>query len=59
MTTGQKSGLINQEELTVVEVNIKEVTYTSEEGTEVFYHSFYKEDGKVTVFSVMSNEKGK
>ena len=43
----------------MVEVNVKEVIYTSEEGTEVFYHSFYKENGKITVFSVMSNEKGK
>ena len=43
----------------MIEVKVKEVPYTSQESTEVFYCSFYKEDGKVTVFSVMSNEKGK
>lgn len=39
-----------------VKVTIKEITYNN---TEIFYHSFYKENDKVTVFSVMSNEKGK
>ena len=39
-----------------VTVNIKEVTYNDKE---IFCHSFYKEDGKVTVFSVMTDKKGK
>jgi hypothetical protein len=39
-----------------IEVNIKEVTYNDKE---IFYHSFYKENGKVTVFSVMTNKIGK
>lgn len=39
-----------------VTVNIKEVTYND---IETFYHSFYKEDGKATVFSVMTDIKGK
>jgi len=39
-----------------ITVNIKEVTYND---VETFYHSFYKEDGKVTVFSVMTDKKGK
>lgn len=39
-----------------VTVNIKEVTYND---VETFYQSFYKEDGKVTVFSVMTDKKGK
>lgn len=38
-----------------IEVNIKEVTYNDD----TFYHSFYKEDNKVTVFSVMTDKKGK
>lgn len=38
-----------------VEVNIKRVTYNDE----IFYHSFYKEDGKVQAFSVMTEIKGK
>ena len=38
-----------------VTVNIKEVTCNEE----IFYYSFYKEDGKVTVFSVMTDKKGK
>ena len=39
-----------------VTVNIKEVTY---DDIETFYHSFYKEYGKVTLFSVMTDKKGK
>lgn len=39
-----------------VTVNVKEVTYND---VETFYHSFYKEDGKVAVFSVMTDKKGK
>lgn len=39
-----------------VTVNIKEVTYNNEE---TFYYSFYKEYDKVTVFSVMTDKKGK
>lgn len=39
-----------------VTVNIKEVTYND---TDVFYHAFYKEDGKVTVFSIMTEKIGK
>lgn len=38
-----------------ITVSIKEVTYNDE----IFYHSFYKEDGKVTVFSIMTDKKGK
>lgn len=39
-----------------ITVNIKEVTYND---VETFYHSFYKENDKVTVFSVMTDKKGK
>ena len=39
-----------------ITVDIKEVTYND---NEIFYHSFYKENGKVTVFSVMTDKKGK
>ena len=39
-----------------VTVNVKEVTYND---VETFYHSFFKEDGKVTVCSVMTDKKGK
>lgn len=39
-----------------VSVNIKEITYND---VETFYHAFHKEDGKVTVFSVMTDKKGK
>lgn len=39
-----------------ITIDIKKVTYN---GLETFYHAFYKEDGKVTVFSVMTDKKGK
>lgn len=39
-----------------VTITIKEVKYND---TDVFYHAFYKEDGKVKVFSVMTEKIGK
>lgn len=43
----------------MIEVLIKPITYTSDEDTQIYYHAFMKEEGKVTAFSVMTNEKGK
>lgn len=40
-------------------ITVKSITYTSEEGVETFYHAFYKENGKVQAFSVMTELKGK
>ena len=40
-------------------ITVKTITFTSEGGVETFYHAFYKEDGKVQAFSVMTELKGK
>lgn len=42
-----------------MEVVIKEITYTTDVDTQIYYHAFMKEDGKVTAFSVMTDKKGK
>lgn len=43
----------------MIEVVIKEFTYALDEDNELFFHAFMKEDGKVTAFSVMTDQKGK
>ena len=40
-------------------ITVKEVIVTLNNKAETFYHSFYKEDGKVQAFSVMTEIKGK
>ena len=60
MTIGQRNLQINQEELNVeTTITVKEVIVTLDDKSETFYHSFYKEDGKVQAFSVMTEIKGK
>lgn len=40
-------------------ITVKKVIVTLDNKAETFYHSFYKEDGKVQAFSVMTETKGK
>lgn len=40
-------------------ITIKEVTVTLDGNPKTFYHSFYRENGKVEAFSIMTELKGK